>query len=180
LGGEEQGLTTPWNVQTRQERAPRLSKTEHWCGLTRQWLDEHGVVFEINARVTDLDPSDEDGETTVKRIVCESRGCARAIGTSDDVVIPPGVYDRGAGLGTMERAPVRHRRADGGARTLWEKLHLAEQALTAHCRLRRLEGLTGIVIATETCTWRSPFRGAAGVEQQVSYVASRSADIDLK
>src|SRR6185369_5470967 len=39
-----------------------------------RWLDDRGVVFELNTRVTDLDLGEQDGTKAVKRIVCERDG----------------------------------------------------------------------------------------------------------
>jgi oleate hydratase len=91
-----------------------------------QWLDEHGVVFELNTRVTDLGIYERDGEKTVMRIATERDGKAGEIevGANDYVLVTLGSMTEASSLGAMDAAPVLKGKKDGGAWTLWEKLAL--------------------------------------------------------
>src|SRR5208337_4699873 len=58
----------------------------------KKWLDERGVVFELNTRVTGLEFNDQNGEKTVTRIAYQRDGKAGeiAIGASDYVLVTLG------------------------------------------------------------------------------------------
>ena len=85
-----------------------------------KWLDERGVRFEINTRVTDLG----FGDKSVTRIVYERDGQSGEItvGANDYVLVTLGSMTEASTLGGMDTAPALGGKADGGAWTLWEKI----------------------------------------------------------
>jgi oleate hydratase len=89
-----------------------------------KWLDDRGVVFELNTRVTDLGMNDTDGTTAVARIAYERDGTVGeiAVGTNDYVLVTLGSMTEASSLGTMDHAPAVNGKAEGGAWTLWEKV----------------------------------------------------------
>ena len=89
-----------------------------------KWLDERGVRFELNTRVTDLGLREQDGETTVTHIAIERKGTAEeiAVDAADYVLVTLGSMTEASSLGNTDTAPVLKGRADGGAWTLWEKI----------------------------------------------------------
>ena len=90
----------------------------------RKWLDERGVVFETNTRVTDLSFSEHNGEKTVTGIAYERDGKAGeiAVDAGDYVLVTLGSMTEASSLGGMDTAPVLKGKADGGTWTLWEKI----------------------------------------------------------
>jgi len=89
-----------------------------------KWLDERGVGFELNTRVTDLGLSERGGEKTVNRIVYQRDGKSGeiAVGAGDRVLVTLGSMTEASSLGSMDRAPELGGKADGGAWTLWERI----------------------------------------------------------
>lgn len=85
-----------------------------------KWLDERGVRFELNTRVTDLG----FGDKSVTRIVYERDGQSGEItvGANDYVLVTLGSMTEASTLGGMDTAPALGGKADGGAWTLWEKI----------------------------------------------------------
>ncbi len=76
----------------------------------RTWLNERGVRFELNTRVTDLGLSEQPGKTIVQRIIYERDG------TTGEIVVGPGDYVL-VTLGSMTEAssPGQHgHRSDAG------------------------------------------------------------------
>jgi oleate hydratase len=90
----------------------------------QKWLDERGVRFELNARVTDLALREQDGEMTVTQIAYQRDGRASgiAVGAHDYVLVTLGSMTEASSLGAMDTAPVLNGKEDGGAWTLWEKV----------------------------------------------------------
>ncbi len=90
----------------------------------RKWLDERGVVFELNTRVTDLGYGERNGEQAATRIVYERDGRTAeiAVGESDYVLVTLGSMTEASSLGGMDAAPALRTKTDGGAWTLWEKI----------------------------------------------------------
>jgi oleate hydratase len=90
----------------------------------QKWLNERGVTWELNTRVTDLGLSEHDGEKTVRRIAYERDGRAGeiAVGASDYVLVTLGSMTEASSLGTMDTAPVLNGKGDGGAWALWQKI----------------------------------------------------------
>ncbi|WP_248312925.1 oleate hydratase [Burkholderia ambifaria] len=89
-----------------------------------KWLDERGVRFESNTRVTDLVLSRTEGETRVEQIVCERDGATTriAVREGDCAIVTLGSMTEGSSLGGMDRPAPLNGRADAGAWALWEKI----------------------------------------------------------
>jgi oleate hydratase len=90
----------------------------------QKWLEERGVQFELNTRVTDLILREESDRKTVERIAYTRSGASGEIGVSeaDLVIVTLGSMTEASSLGSMDSAPVLKDKADGGAWTLWEKI----------------------------------------------------------
>jgi oleate hydratase len=91
-----------------------------------KWLDERGVMFELNTRVTDLKLRDHGGEKIVEHIVYDRDGQTGVVTVdgNDYVLITLGSMTEASSLGAMDSAPALNGKADGGAWTLWEKIVL--------------------------------------------------------
>jgi oleate hydratase len=89
-----------------------------------KWLDERGVKFELNTRVTDLKLRDRGGEKIVEHIAYERSGRAGeiAVGASDYVLVTLGSMTEASSFGAMDTAPLLNSKEDGGAWTLWQKI----------------------------------------------------------
>lgn len=89
-----------------------------------KWLDQRGVKFEMNTRVTDLDCREANGTKTVMRIIIDRAGHADTISvdSGDFVLVTLGSMTEASSLGTMDTAPTLKSKTDGGAWTLWEKI----------------------------------------------------------
>jgi oleate hydratase len=89
-----------------------------------KWLDDRGVKFELNTRVTDLGLSEQGGEKTVTRIAYERDGKSGeiAIGANDYVLVTLGSMTEASSLGSMNSPPALNGKKDGGAWTLWETI----------------------------------------------------------
>lgn len=90
----------------------------------RKWLEQRGVRFEPNTRVTDLGFTTHEGRTSVDRIAIRRDGVAGHIAVTprDYVLVTVGSMTEGSSLGTMETAPETGAKGDGGAWTLWESI----------------------------------------------------------
>ena len=90
----------------------------------QKWLEERGVRFELNTRVTDLVLSEEADRTTVERIVYTRNGLSGEVevGKNDFVIVTLGSMTEASSLGSMDSSPVLNGKTDSGAWTLWEKL----------------------------------------------------------
>ena len=90
----------------------------------RKWLDERGVRFEMDSRVTDLGFTKHDGKDCVERIVYERDGAAGEIKVApgDYVLVTLGSMTEASSLGTMDAPPVLSSRQGGGAWPLWETI----------------------------------------------------------
>jgi oleate hydratase len=90
----------------------------------QKWLEERGVRFELNTRVTDLVLSEEADRKTVERIVYARNGRSGEVevGKKDFVIVTLGSMTEASSVGSMDSAPVLNGKTDGGAWTLWEKL----------------------------------------------------------
>jgi oleate hydratase len=90
----------------------------------RKWLDDRGVVFALNIRVTDLVIQDESGLKTVEQIVYEHGGQSGEIAVRpvDRVLVTLGSMTESSSLGSMDTAPLAKGKAEGGAWTLWESI----------------------------------------------------------
>ncbi len=89
-----------------------------------KWLDERGVKFELNTRVTDLVLEEGTERNEVKGILCERAGQSYTItvGPTDSVIVTLGSMTDGSSLGDMDRAALVNGKPDGGAWTLWKKI----------------------------------------------------------
>jgi oleate hydratase len=92
----------------------------------QKWLDERGVQFVLNTRVTDLGFSERNNEKRIERIVHERDGETNAIllGANDYALITLGSMTEASSLGAMDAAPLLRGKTDGGAWTLWERIAL--------------------------------------------------------
>src|ERR1019366_2080871 len=83
----------------------------------QKWLDERGVRFELNTRVTDLALREQDGELIVTQIAYQRDGRASeiAVGAHDYVLVTLGSMTKACSLGAMDTAPVLNGKEDGGA-----------------------------------------------------------------
>ena len=89
-----------------------------------KWLEQRGVRFELNTRVTELGLLQENGEKFVSQIAyvkAEKTG-EIAVGVNDFVLVTLGSMTEASSLGSMDSAPKLNGKADGGAWTLWENL----------------------------------------------------------
>ncbi len=72
-----------------------------------KWLDERGVNFTLNTRVTDLGLNEHDGQKTVTRIAYERDGQAGeiAVAAGDYVLVTLGSMTEASSFGSMDRRP---------------------------------------------------------------------------
>jgi oleate hydratase len=89
-----------------------------------KWLDERGVIVELNTRVTDLVLIDRDRDTMVDRIIYERGGNVGEIvvAATDQVLVTLGSMTEASSLGTMDTPPVLLGKGQGGSWALWEKI----------------------------------------------------------
>ncbi|WP_020174797.1 oleate hydratase [Methyloferula stellata] len=92
----------------------------------KAWLDERGVVFVMNARVTDLMFNEESASKTVERIFLQQGNMTEEIvlGADDIVIVTLGSMTEASSLGSSSRAPELRGKRDGGAWALWERIAL--------------------------------------------------------
>jgi oleate hydratase len=90
----------------------------------RRWLDERGVNFEMNTRVTDLRFAEASGTSVVTHILFERAGTAGEIpvAATDAVIVTLGSMTDASSLGSMDAAPAMLDKAHGSSWALWEKL----------------------------------------------------------
>ncbi|WP_293881793.1 oleate hydratase [Sphingomonas sp.] len=90
----------------------------------QKWLEERGVIFGFDTRVTDLGMTQRVGKDVVERIFYERAGESSGIAINPDdlVLVTLGSMTEGSRLGTMDAAPELASKADGGAWTLWETI----------------------------------------------------------
>lgn len=91
-----------------------------------KWLDERGVRFELDTRVTGLGLGERDGERIVESIAFDRCGEAGEIvvDAGDLVLVTLGSMTEASSLGDMDTAPEMGAKDDGGAWMLWEKIAL--------------------------------------------------------
>jgi oleate hydratase len=96
----------------------------------RKWLDDRGVVFEMNCRVTDLVFGGPTGRESVARIACARNGVPEeiVIDTDDLVLVTLGSMTEASSLGSMDQAASLNGKRDGGAWTLWEMISAGRPA----------------------------------------------------
>jgi oleate hydratase len=90
----------------------------------QKWLEDRGVVFQLNTRVIDLGFEMLDDATTVRRIAIEQNGVIGeiAVGAGDHVLVTLGSMTEGSSLGGMDVVPTLKDKTDGGAWRLWERI----------------------------------------------------------
>ena len=90
----------------------------------QKWLEDRGVVFQMNTRVIDLGFEMLDDATTVRRIATlrgDSVGDI-AVSARDHVLVTLGSMTEGSSLGGMDSVAVLRDKTDGGAWRLWERI----------------------------------------------------------
>ncbi|CAE6893767.1 Oleate hydratase [Paraburkholderia domus] len=90
----------------------------------RRWLDEHGVAFRPNTRVTDLLFDESSAENRVRGIVCETalQRLEIPVRAADKVIVTLGSMTAGSSLGGMDQ-PALLNTVDGtGAWPLWKTI----------------------------------------------------------
>lgn len=94
----------------------------------QKWLEEHGVKFEFNTRVTDLAFSHAAGGYNVESILCEQDGHINVlkVGEQDNVLVTLGSMTDASSLGSMDSAPVLKGKSASNAWALWEKIALSQ------------------------------------------------------
>jgi oleate hydratase len=99
----------------------------------QKWLEERGVRFALNTRVTDLAFRRDDEDYTVEHIVLERNDRREDIkvGVKDFVIVTLGSMVEASSLGSMDSAPVLKGKSDGGSWALWEKI-AARQSQFGH------------------------------------------------
>ena len=95
-----------------------------------EWLNGHGVVFEMNTRVVDLKSIETGGLTRVVAIRRETGGMTRdtLVGPDDLVMVTLGSMTESSSLGSMTAAPAPYIQDTGGAWALWKKLAAGRRA----------------------------------------------------
>jgi len=90
----------------------------------QKWLEDRGVIFQLNTRVSDLGFERLDDATTVRRIATERSGVIGeiAVRAGDHVLVTLGSMTEGSSLGGMDTAPGLKDKADGGAWRLWGRI----------------------------------------------------------
>jgi oleate hydratase len=102
----------------------RLNQYDSLVRPLQKWLDERGVEFRLNTRVTDLGSTFRAGRHHVTSIEVEN---ARKVGqiplaAADRVIVTLGSMTDAASLGTMDAAPALLGKPEGQAWRLWERL----------------------------------------------------------
>ena len=98
------------------------------------WLDEHGVSYALNTRVTDLGSREDGTGKRVDRIFVDKAGRTEeiAVGAADYVIVTLGSMTEASSLGTNTTAAALKGRRDGGAWTLWETIAKAARNSATH------------------------------------------------
>ena len=98
----------------------------------KKWLEERGVIFDMNIRVTDIVLSEKETgidtkkviERTVTQINTTQNGNAVSlpIAATDYVLVTLGSMTEGSSLGDMDAAPTLKQDADGASWNLWKAI----------------------------------------------------------
>ncbi len=91
----------------------------------QKWLQERGVKFQLNTRVTNLAIRDDSAGYAVERIICDREGRAEEIkiGATDKVIVTLGSMTEASSLGSMDSAPaLPEGKPEGASWDLWEKI----------------------------------------------------------
>jgi len=94
----------------------------------RRWLEERGVQFTFDIRVSDVDLCHDAEGYAVQRIQFEQNGQMGEIRVAkrDLVIVTLGSMTESSSLGSMDSAPVLKGKLDGGSWALWEKIAAQE------------------------------------------------------
>ncbi|TAD87199.1 MAG: oleate hydratase [Alphaproteobacteria bacterium] len=97
----------------------------------QKWLEERGVVFTLNTRVTALNSIAAAGRSLAVSIDFERAGERGTIGvaSTDHVLVTLGSMTEASSLGTNDQAPLLLGKPDGGGWALWEALALGRPEL---------------------------------------------------
>jgi oleate hydratase len=87
-------------------------------------LQDRGVVFQLDTRVTDLEFVERDGSKSVGRIAFDQAGQRGdiAVAEHDYVLVTLGSMTDASSLGAMDQPPPLKSKDDGGSWSLWERL----------------------------------------------------------
>jgi len=90
----------------------------------QKWLEERGVRFALDTRVTDLAFSHDGEDYSVECIFVERSGDREEIEVdeNDFVIVTLGSMVEASSLGSMDSMPALKGKSDGGSWTLWEKI----------------------------------------------------------
>ena len=90
----------------------------------QKWLEERGVNFMLNARVTDVALVHGNEGFTVEPILVEEGSCPKeiVIGDQDRVIVTLDSMTEASSLGSMDSAAMLLERSDGGSWALWGKI----------------------------------------------------------
>jgi oleate hydratase len=95
----------------------------------QKWLEERGVVFQFDTRITDLGLREDSGRKTVESLAYERTGDDGVsiegeviVREHDYVLVTLGSMTEGSSLGDMQHAPELKGKDSHGAWALWEKL----------------------------------------------------------
>ena len=94
----------------------------------RKWLEERGVEFTCDIRVTDIDFRHDAEGYAAQRILYEQNGQTGEIRVADKdlVIVTLGSMTESSSLGSMDSAPGLKGKQDGGSWALWEKIAARE------------------------------------------------------
>jgi oleate hydratase len=90
----------------------------------RKWLEDRGVRFSFDSRVTDLAFCHKYEGRTLERIVYEQASESKEIRVheQDFVIVTLGSMTEGSSLGSMNSSPALKGKRNGGAWSLWETI----------------------------------------------------------
>lgn len=88
------------------------------------WLRDHGVRFEGDGRVTDIELADEDGKVRVKALTVDEGGADIVVTLAQDdlVFLQNGSMTDASSLGSMTSPPKALTKADSQGWALWERI----------------------------------------------------------
>ena len=98
----------------------------------KKWLEERGVVFNLNARVTDIILSEKEIEVSKQKVIEKTvtqisytqngNPVSIPIDATDYVLLTLGSMTEGSSLGAMDTAPTLKQYDDGASWTLWKAI----------------------------------------------------------
>ena len=90
----------------------------------RKWLEERGVVFRLNTRVTDIALCHDLEGYFAECVLCEQDGHRQEIWMKENelVIVTLGSMTDSSKFGSMDSAPVLHGKEQSPSWSLWEKL----------------------------------------------------------